>query len=325
MPDAGSRDGIYEVVRGIPRGRVATYGQVARLAGMPGHARQVGYALNDLPAGSPVPWHRVINAAGRVSGRAEPLYEQIQRRLLESERVAFDGRGRVALSRFLWIPQGRRGPGSHPRRRRVGVSSEWPPRLGIVGAPGARTLMDKPKTTASIGDDAVRAKTGKSWSEWFAILDAAGATRMTHREIARHLADRHGRIGGWWCQMVTVEYERARGMREKHEPTAGFSVSGSRTLAAPMSALYKAWKDGRVRARWLPDAPLSIRKATPNKSMRISWGQPESTLDVYFYAKGAAKTQVTVQHSKLASGKAAARMKAHWARSLDRLKEMLER
>ena len=322
MPGAGGRDGIYDVVRRIPRGRVATYGQIARLAGMPGHARQVGYALNDLPAGSPVPWHRVINAAGRVSGRAEPLDEQIQRRLLECEKVAFDGRGRVALSRFLWTPQDHLGPGGRPRHSRLGVSSE---RLPRVGAPGATTLMAKPKTTAGIGDDAVRAKTGKSWPEWFAILDAAGATGMTHREIARHLADRHGRIGGWWCQMVTVAYERARGMREKHETTDGFSVGCSRTLAVPKSALYKAWKNGRVRARWLTGARLSIRKATPNKTMRISWGQPESRLEVYFYAKGAAKAQVTVQHSKLASAQAAVRMKAHWAKSLDRLKDLLER
>jgi methylated-DNA-protein-cysteine methyltransferase-like protein len=93
---------IYAVVRRIPRGRVATYGQVAELAGLAGHARQVGYALHALPDGTAVPWHRVINAAGAVSLRAVPGIELTQRQLLEREGVSFDARGRVALGRVRW-------------------------------------------------------------------------------------------------------------------------------------------------------------------------------------------------------------------------------
>ncbi|HET9481524.1 MAG TPA: MGMT family protein [Candidatus Polarisedimenticolia bacterium] len=96
---------MYEVVRRIPRGRVATYGQVAALAGLKGHARQVGYALNALDDGNDVPWHRVINAKGEISARAEPLDEQIQRHLLIQEGVVQDGRGRIALERFGWRPR----------------------------------------------------------------------------------------------------------------------------------------------------------------------------------------------------------------------------
>ncbi len=99
---------FYRVVRRIPRGRVATYGQVAALAGLPGHARQVGYALHGLPADDAVPWQRVINARGEVSRRAEPFAERIQRQLLEREGVAFDARGRVDLARFGWRPRPRR-------------------------------------------------------------------------------------------------------------------------------------------------------------------------------------------------------------------------
>jgi methylated-DNA-protein-cysteine methyltransferase-like protein len=91
---------IYAAVARIPRGRVATYGEVAAAAGLPGRARQVGYALHALPAGRPVPWHRVVNARGEVSPRAEPRFETIQRKLLEREGVAFDARGRVSLARF---------------------------------------------------------------------------------------------------------------------------------------------------------------------------------------------------------------------------------
>lgn len=99
---AGAYARIYAVVRRIPRGRVATYGQVAELAGLAGHARQVGYALHGLPAGTAVPWHRVINAAGGVSLRAVPGADLTQRQLLEREGVSFDARGRVALSRVRW-------------------------------------------------------------------------------------------------------------------------------------------------------------------------------------------------------------------------------
>lgn len=94
------RQRIYDVVRRIPPGRVATYGQIAALAGMRGHARQVGYALHDLPAGSDVPWHRVINARGEISKRSSGRTDQRDR--LESEGVDFGLTGRVELDRFRW-------------------------------------------------------------------------------------------------------------------------------------------------------------------------------------------------------------------------------
>jgi methylated-DNA-protein-cysteine methyltransferase-like protein len=83
---------------------VATYGQIARLAGLPGHARQVGYALAALPDGVSVPWHRVVNAKGEISARGEPHYEIRQRQLLERERVGFDEKRRIPLRRFQWKP-----------------------------------------------------------------------------------------------------------------------------------------------------------------------------------------------------------------------------
>ena len=96
---------IYEVVRKVPRGRVATYGQVAILAGLKGHARQVGYALHALPNGTTVPWHRVINAQGRVSPRAEPDFVTIQQQLLEAEGVEIGAGDRVSLRRYGWKPR----------------------------------------------------------------------------------------------------------------------------------------------------------------------------------------------------------------------------
>ena len=98
-------DRIYAVVQRIPRGRVATYGQIASLAGLGGHARQVGYALHALPHGTRVPWHRVINAQGRVSPRANPDYVTIQHALLEAEGVEIGPGDRVSLKRFGWKPR----------------------------------------------------------------------------------------------------------------------------------------------------------------------------------------------------------------------------
>jgi methylated-DNA-protein-cysteine methyltransferase related protein len=96
---------IYAVVRRIPEGRVATYGQVASLAGLDGHARQVGYALHALPAGTTVPWHRVVNASGSISARSLPGPELVQQQLLAREGVRLDARGRVALARVRWVPR----------------------------------------------------------------------------------------------------------------------------------------------------------------------------------------------------------------------------
>ncbi len=93
---------IYAWVRKIPRGSVATYGQVARLARLPGRARQVGYAMFALPPGSTVPWQRVINARGEVSQRSTPGAELTQRLLLEREGVRFNARGRIDLTRYQW-------------------------------------------------------------------------------------------------------------------------------------------------------------------------------------------------------------------------------
>jgi len=105
-PGSGRYERIYAVVRRIPRGRVATYGQVAMLAGVPGRARLVGYALAALPDGSAVPWQRVVNAQGRVSPRAGgPGAEALQRAILRGEGVLFKDES-IPLGAFRWRPRG---------------------------------------------------------------------------------------------------------------------------------------------------------------------------------------------------------------------------
>jgi methylated-DNA-protein-cysteine methyltransferase-like protein len=96
---------IYKIVRRIPRGRVATYGQIAELAEMEGRSRQVGYALHRLPASIDIPWHRVVNARGEVSPRSGGDSHELQRLLLESEGIRFDARGRIDLKKYRWRPR----------------------------------------------------------------------------------------------------------------------------------------------------------------------------------------------------------------------------
>jgi methylated-DNA-protein-cysteine methyltransferase-like protein len=96
---------IYEVVGRIPRGKVATYGQIAELAGIPGQPRRIGYALSALPKDTDIPWQRVINAHGKISFRTHSGPEKLQRRLLKSEGIVFKAGERIDLARFQWRPR----------------------------------------------------------------------------------------------------------------------------------------------------------------------------------------------------------------------------
>jgi uncharacterized protein YndB with AHSA1/START domain len=175
---------------------------------------------------------------------------------------------------------------------------------------------------AGVGNEAVQAKTGKTWAEWFAVLDAADAQTMSHPQIARYLQEEHS-VPDWWCQMVTVGYEQARGLREVHQKTDGFTANASKTLGVPLTVLYDAWADEDKRAAWLSEVGLTVRKATPDKSLRITW-RDGSNLDVNLYAKGEEKSQVAIQHSKLPDAEAAALLKAFWGSALGRLEAFLE-
>lgn len=110
-PKASGWEPIYAAARRIPRGRVASYGAVARLAGKPRGARQVGYALHALDETSDVPWHRVIGADGRVKARGVAGPAELQLALLRREGVRADASGRIDLARYGW--DGRSG--SSPR------------------------------------------------------------------------------------------------------------------------------------------------------------------------------------------------------------------
>lgn len=172
------------------------------------------------------------------------------------------------------------------------------------------------KDTYDISSDSVSKRTGKSWEEWFSLLDQAGAAQMSHPEIARFLESTCG-LSGWWSQHVTGHYEQARGRRLRHEMPGGFQISRSRVISAPLETLFHAWADDSSRLHWLGDIPVQVRKATPGKSIRLKWDI--SPIEVRFTAKGSDKTQVSILHSRLADAPAAEQMKTFWAEALNRL------
>jgi uncharacterized protein YndB with AHSA1/START domain len=178
------------------------------------------------------------------------------------------------------------------------------------------------RVALKISSEAVKAKTGKSWTEWFALLDKARARTMSHKEIVAVLTKKHG-LPPWWQQMVAVGYEQAKGLRAKHEKPDGFEISRVKTIGAAVDDVYEAWGNTRRRAQWLPGAKLTIRKATENKVLRVTWGDG-SNVEVRLYPKGPAKTQIAVQHGRLANARAAAKQKAYWGEAFDRLAHLLE-
>lgn len=203
-----------------------------------------------------------------------------------------------------------------PRRKKVGALSSRSAKAG------AAALDEK---TGGISDEAVRAATGRTWKQWCALLDRAGARAMDHKEIVAVLDRECPELGGWWIQMVTVGYEQARGLRVKHQTPEGYQVGASKTIDVPVSKLFAAWNDAKQRARWLADPGITIRKATPDKSLRVTWIDGKTHVDVMLYAKGSRRSQIAIQHRKLRDAAAVQRMKAYWKDNLNRLAAELAR
>lgn len=184
-------------------------------------------------------------------------------------------------------------------------------------------LAAKGMRLAGVGSEAVLKATGRAWDEWIKLLDRAGAKALPHKDIALMLS-RKFLVPDWWSQMVTVGYEQARGLRVVNQKADGFAANASRTVATPLGKLYNAWNDPQIRARWLLDAPVEVRKCTDGKSIRMTWTVGGSSVDVNFYPRGVDKSLVQVQHGKLSGAAAATRQKAFWSEALERLKTLLE-
>lgn len=183
------------------------------------------------------------------------------------------------------------------------------------------TPADYPKL-GGMSDDAVHAKTGRDWQGWVQWLDRQEASTMPHKEIAQ-LVDKEHDFGGWWAQTVTVGYERIKGLREIGQRRDGsYEASKSKTFPVPVEELYAAFATEEALRRWVGDVELVIRKATPGKSVRITW-EDGSSVECYFTAKGEAKSQVAIQHRKLPRKADIDRVKVFWAARLTLLVDLL--
>jgi uncharacterized protein YndB with AHSA1/START domain len=175
---------------------------------------------------------------------------------------------------------------------------------------------------SGIKDATIEARTGCNWEKWVAALDFHEASTLSHRAIAALVHEKFG-VGEWWAQSVTVGYERIKGLREIGQRRTGhYDVNRSRTLPVAVDALYAAVADARQRRRWLPGVKLTVRKATPARSMRITWHDGTS-VELWFVAKGAGRSTVQVQHVRLPSKAEADARRAFWGERLDALAALL--
>jgi hypothetical protein len=173
---------------------------------------------------------------------------------------------------------------------------------------------------AGMSDESVSRKTGRTWAQWVRVLDSAGSAEKPHRKIAEYVSS----LGtpDWWSQMVTVGYERIRGLRDRGQRRGGgYEATKSRTFPVPVEKLFQAFANARTRRRWL-SAKVTVRSATPTKYMRLNWddGAP---VQVGFLSKGAAKSSVAIAHQKLSDKSTADAMKKTWGEHFDRLGELL--
>lgn len=144
-------------------------------------------------------------------------------------------------------------------------------RASLLAATEETTEAEPPVLATS--DRTIRRRTGRSWEEWFDLLDDWGASELPHKETARLVAaELKIQPLVWEAQAVTVSYERARGLRQVGQRADGFAVTAAKTVAVPVGQLYDAFIDPSQRRSWLPDGQLSERTATKPRSVRFDWG-----------------------------------------------------
>jgi len=175
---------------------------------------------------------------------------------------------------------------------------------------------------AGMRDETIKAKTGCTWERWVYALDRRGAGQMSHGEIAALVNEKY-KVDGWWSQMVTVGYERIKGLRARGQRLDGTSeASKSRTFNVPVTKLFEAWADASVRSRWLNGESVKVRTATAPKSMRLN-STDGGIIAVWFIPKGKSKSSVALAHAKLPDRATADRLKRYWSERLDALGEVL--
>lgn len=204
--------------------------------------------------------------------------------------------------------------------------------------------MEVKEGVATITDESVQAKTGRNWSEWLKVLDEFGGKEKGHKAMAKYLLEVQG-LTPWWSQMVTVQYERSRGLRAVNERPKGFGVSVSRTVACPLESAWNAWAEAQELSRWFTtQAKQDFREGgryenadkdsgtflriVPMKRIKFTWEQskhnPGSEVEVTFEPTKTGKVRMVLSHEKLASQKEVEDLREGWSWAMDSLKSYLE-
>jgi hypothetical protein len=218
------------------------------------------------------------------------------------------------------------------RARRTGAAAVVAP----PPPPATPARARRPRSVTS--DSAVRARTGHGFDHWFAVLDAFGSAARGHAASARHLSEDHG-VPDWHCQMITVEYERARGLRATNQTCDGdFQVSVSRTVPGSVEDVKRALSGARTRRAFLRGADPALARAleaalsgakargvtqTKPGSARLRYPWDGAVVELHIYAKPGGKVSVTAQNSKLASPDEVERRRQLWRTALASLDVLL--
>jgi hypothetical protein len=172
-------------------------------------------------------------------------------------------------------------------------------------------------------DERLVEATGKDWEAWISLLDRSGSRDRDHREIVAFLRSEHA-VPDWWTQAITNGYERATGIRAKHQQPDGFTVYASKTVGVPLDVLFDAFVDERTRTAWLTDGSMSLRTSQPGKVARFDWDGGPTRVLVTFEAKGSSKSTAHVAHERLPDAGAADVVKALWKKRVVALKSFVE-
>lgn len=180
----------------------------------------------------------------------------------------------------------------------------------------------------AVSDEAVEAKTGKRWQEWFEQLDRAGARTWDHKTIAKALHEDYG-LTFWWAQTVTVGYEQAVGLRGKHEMPDGYQIQRQRVAGVDADAAWAAIEDADRRHLWLPESSEARPRSTraDRRQLQLDWdglASPRGRVLLAVQPKGEGKCAIGAMHSKLASPEAAEQAKALWTKRIEDLVARLE-
>jgi hypothetical protein len=193
----------------------------------------------------------------------------------------------------------------------------------VAAPPPAKAAKPNYARLAGMSDAAVKKATGCDWDKWVFCLDYVGAQDWSHRAIADHVHTAY-KVKDWWTQMVTVGYERIKGLRAiGQRRDGGFEANKSKTVNASAAVVFRAFAHARVRKHWLPGVNVTVKKATPNRSVRMIWNDG-TPVEVWIVAKGTKKTAAQVQHRKLASKEDADTRKRFWDARLAALREVVE-